>query len=89
MPNIVKHIDGHSCSIVMDIDKNLASAFLNKYSFYDNDKSSIQYCLTFDGYLVAMMTFSKTRNNKQYDWQILNYIEINSHIVDDGFKILM
>lgn len=89
MPNTVKHIDGQCCSIVTDIDKNLARAFLNKYSFYGNDKSSIQYCLTFNGYLVAMMTFSKTRNNKQYDWQILNYLEINSHIVDDGFKILI
>ena len=36
-----------------------------------------------------MMTFSKTRNNKQYEWQVLNYVEVNSFIVDNGFKRLL
>jgi hypothetical protein len=36
-----------------------------------------------------MMTFSKTRNNKQYNWQILNYVEVNSVVVNNGFETLL
>ena len=60
-----------------------------KYSFYGVDGSSIAYGLRYNSHLVAMMTFSRARNAKEHDWQILNYVEVNSFSIDGGFKCLL
>ena len=85
----IRCINGNDCNLIRNIDQQVVEMFLDKYTFYGNDKSSIQYGLFFNNRLVAMMTFSKTRNNKQYDWQILNYVEINSFSIENGFDILL
>jgi len=36
-----------------------------------------------------MMTFSKPRNDNVHDWQVLNYAEVNSIVVDGGFNRLL
>ena len=83
-----KHIDARNCLLIKEVDSDIKHKFLCKYAFDGDDGSSIQYGLSLNDHLVAMMTFSKTRNNKQYEWQILNYVEVNSFIVDGGFNIL-
>ena len=88
-PSNIKHIDRHKCIITDKIDDFTKKLMLDKYSFDGNDGSSVQYGLTYKNHLVAMMTFSKTRHCKDYQWQILNYVELNSFIVDNGFKILL
>lgn len=88
-PDQIKHIDGGQCYVDKHINALAKHRMLCKYSFDGDDGSSVQYGLKHNGHLVAMMTFSKTRNNKQYEWQVLNYIEVNSFIVDNGFKTLL
>ena len=88
-PTSVRHIDATMCEVFINEDEYKKEQFLNKYTFYGNDGSSLQYCLTFKGHIIAMMTLSKTRNDKQHDWQILNYVEVNSIIVDGGFQMLL
>lgn len=83
------HINANLCKINKTISQYDKEKYLLKYSFYGIDGSSLTYCLTYKNYVIAMMTFSKTRNNKQYEWQILNYVEMNSFIVDNGFKTLI
>lgn len=87
-PSTMRHIDASKCSISQIASQFEKEHFLIKYSFYGVDGSSIAYGLLYNQHLVAMMTFSKTRNNKQYEWQILNYVEVNSFIVDGGFNKL-
>ena len=84
----LRHIDSALCEIA-EVDDVTKQLYLNKYTFYGNDGSSKQYCLKCHDKIIAMMTFSKTRNNKQYNWQILNYIEVNSIVVDNGFDTLL
>lgn len=88
-PDKIIHIAGEKCIVEKLEDDFIKAKLLSKYSFYGNDGSSVQYCLKHNDHIVAMMTFSKTRNNKKWEWQILNYIEVNSFIVDDGFKTLL
>lgn len=82
------HVDANECMIHNRISQFEKEKYLLKYTFYGIDGSSIAYCLEWRRHIVAMMTFSKTRNNKQYEWQILNYIELDNIIVDGGFNAL-
>lgn len=63
---------------------------LDKYTFYGpNDGSSRAYALEHNGHTIAMLTASRTRHNKQFEWQVMNYIELNSLIVGNGFDALV
>lgn len=88
-PSSMMHIDGCKCEVMHNIDSIIKHKMLSKYAFFENDGSSIAYGLVHNNHLVAMLTLSKTRNNKQYEWQILNYVEVNSFIVDNGLKVLV
>ena len=89
-PEKVMHIDADLCNVTKDISNEMKHKMLYKYSFYGNDGSSIQYGLIYNRHLVAMMTLSKARNNQnQCKWQILNYVELNSFIIDNGFEKLL
>ena len=87
-PSKMRHIDGHLCQISNSVDEMTKNIFLAKYSFDETDRSSKCYSLKFKNHVVAMMTFAKPRNKNGWQWQILNYLEVNSFIIDDGFQIL-
>lgn len=90
-PSTMLHIDANNCIVDYDVRQEMKEKLLNKYTFYGpNDGSSKCYALRYNGHVVAMLTLSRTRNNqKQYQWQIMNYIEVNSFIVNDGFDVLL
>lgn len=89
-PEKVRHIDANLCAVIKDINNEMKHKMLCKYSFFGDDGSSVQYGLVYNGHLVAMMTFSKARNNQQQcQWQILNYVEVNTFIIDNGFGALL
>ncbi len=88
-PRSMHKIDANKCIITSTIDQKMKERFLLKYSFYGIDGSSVSYGILHNGHLVALMTFSKTRHNQQYDWQILSYAEVNSFIILDGFAKLL
>jgi hypothetical protein len=58
------------CEIVeLDEDKD----FLNQYHIQGPCSSSIKLGLKYKDELVAVMSFGKSRFNKQYDWELLRY----------------
>lgn len=88
-PEKMMKIDAHSCIICKDMPCNDKEKYLVKYTFYGCDGSSVVYSLKLHGKVVAMMTFAKTKTDKAHKWQVLNYIEINSFIIEDGFNVLL
>ena len=58
------------CDIIeLDEDKE----FLNQYHIQASCSSSIKLGLKHENELVAVMSFGKSRFNKQYDWELLRY----------------
>lgn len=88
-PEKMRKIDAHRCSICKEISCSTKEKLLTKYTFYGCDGSSIAYALKHKGKIVAMMTLSKTKKDTIHEWQILNYIEMNSVIVENGFNVLL
>lgn len=88
-PSALKHIDWTQCQIGHAINSIEKQMFLEKYTLYGNDGSSGHFYLKYNGHIVAMLTYARMRNcAHQSHWQILNYAEVNSFIVDGGFGIL-
>lgn len=82
----IRHIDAKKCNIIEDIDNRICNKFLDKYAFM-HKKYDIAFCLTYRNHIVAMMTFAKKYSQK-YAWEIVDYIELNSFVVDYGFSTL-
>lgn len=82
-------IDAADCYICKNVSENEKMMMLEKYTFFPTDGSSVSYSLKLRNKTVAMMTFSRTRRDRIHDWQIINYAEMNSFVIKDGFKVLM
>lgn len=79
------HIDARKCD-VRDVDVKEATRFIDKYSFEGEDSHSIGIGLYYHNHLVYLLTFSKTRNNKKYQYQILRRCELNNFCIVGGFE---
>ena len=58
---------------IKESTKKEKSAFLNKNHLQGNDKSSVCLGLYYNNELVSIMTFTKPRFNKKYDWELSRY----------------
>lgn len=75
--------------VVKEVDNDLAKKFLDKYHLQGHGVSSVRLGLFYKNRLVALMTFSKSRFNKNYKWELLRYCTIgNFSIVGGASKIL-
>lgn len=89
-PGVVRKIPAEDCIVDLGISQGFKEKFIGKYTFYgQNDGSSWQCALRHNGHVIAMLTAAKSRNDKRHEWQIMNYAEINSAIVVNGFKVLL
>ena len=74
---------------VREIDNNLSKKFLEKYHIQGYCTASIRLGLFYKNRLVALMTFGKSRFNKNYDWELLRYVTIgNFNIIGGAGKLL-
>ena len=69
---------------VKEINNSSAQRFLQKYHLQGQCKSSLNLGLFYKNRLVSVMTFSKSRFNKNYDWELLRFASIFSFNVIGG-----
>lgn len=67
-----KRIYARKCE-VKEISSKEKNEFLNSYHIQGEDKSKIKLGLFFETELVAVMTFTKPRFNKNYQWELSRY----------------
>ena len=74
----VKHISPKT------VKKFLQSTHIQGYS-----SASVNYGLYYDNLLIAVMTFGKSRFNKNYDWELIRFSTLqNYHIIGGAGKLL-
>lgn len=69
---------------VRNVPNALATKFLNKYHIQGAVNASINLGLFYKNRLVALMTFSKPRFNKKYDYELLRYCTIGNFTIIGG-----
>jgi hypothetical protein len=85
---ITNKINGRDCQIKL-VDKQQSQTFLINNHIQGNDKSSIRLGLYHRDELVSIMTFSKPRFNKNYDWELTRFCnKINSSVIGAFTKLL-
>lgn len=86
--NLNQKIYARNCKII-EVDKHSKNLFLNKYHIQGEDKSSIKLGLSYKDNIIAVMTFAKSRFNKQYDWELTRYCVKGGISVTGGFSRLL
>lgn len=79
-----KPIYARKCKLV-EIDLKTADAFINDNHIQGNARGA-KYCygLIYEGELVQVMTFSKSRYNKNYEWELLRLCTLQNKTVIGG-----
>lgn len=83
-----KTIYARKCKISI-INNGDKITFLNENHLQGDCSSYPNYGLIYDGELVALLTMSKSRYNKNYDWEITRYCNKKYHNVVGGFSRLL
>ena len=81
-------IFGRKCSIEHVSQKDKAE-FLNFNHIQGNDKSTVYYGLRYESELVAVMTFCKSRYNKNFKWELSRFASKMGTTVVGGFSRLL
>ena len=69
---------------IKEIDNTIKNQFLNQNHIQGEDKSSIKLGLYYGDLLVAVMTFGKSRFNKNYQYELIRYATLNGYRVIGG-----
>lgn len=83
-----ERIYARKCSVV-DVSVDVKNRFLNDNHIQGEDKSSIKLGLEFDGVLVCLMTFNKSRFNRNYEWELVRFCNVKGINVVGGFSKLL
>ncbi len=76
-------IAGRKC-IVKEIDTNTANTFLNENHLQGAHSSKINLGLFYQDALVSVMTFSASRYNQQYQWELIRLCSSKNIVVQGG-----
>ena len=83
-----ERIYARKCSIV-EVDINTKNKFLNDNHIQGEDKSGIKLGLEYEGVLVCLMTFNKSRFNRNYEWELVRFCNVGGINVVGGFSRLL
>lgn len=78
-----KRIYARKC-IIQELDLNTANEFERKNHLQGAAISSVRYGLFHDNELMAVMTFSKSRFNKNYNWELIRFCNKVGYTVVGG-----
>lgn len=81
-------IFARKCNI-KPIDKKTKKRFLNKNHIQGNDRSTVWLGLFYNEELVSVMTFNKSRFNKNYDWELTRFCNKLNYTIVGGFSKLL
>ncbi len=75
---------------IKSISTKECNEFLDQNHLQGKDRSSVRYGLyTKENLLVSVMTFSKSRYDKSYQWELLRYVSKINHTIVGGASKLM
>ena len=77
-----------NCTI-LELDIHSKNTFLNKCHMQGEDKSKVKLGLVNENELVAVMTFCKSRFNKNYEWELSRFCTKLGYNVVGGFSKLL
>lgn len=83
-----ERIFARKCKIVLISSKEYKD-FLDHNHLQGNTNSAIRYGLMYNGNLVSAIGFSKSRYNKNYDWELIRYVNRCGINVVGGFSRLL
>ena len=75
--------------IIKEISSNIKNSFLLNNHLQGSDKSKINLGLFFNNELVSVMTFCKSRFNKNYKWELSRFCSKTNTIVCGAFGKLL
>ena len=81
-------IYARKCTI-LEIDASVSNDFLEKNHIQGKDASSVRYGLFYKDTLVSVMTFGKSRFNKNYDWELIRFASLLGVTVVGGASKLL
>ena len=73
--------------IVKEITSKEKNEFLNKTHIQGEDRANIKLGLFYNNELVAVMTFCKSRFNKNFEWELSRYSS-SKHVIGGAGKLL-
>ncbi len=85
---VTNKIYARKCKIE-EIQVSLKNQFLNQNHIQGEDKSKIKLGLFYDNKLVAVMTFCKSRFNKNFEWELSRFSCLGEFTVVGGFSKLL
>jgi len=81
-------IYARKCKIV-ELSNKQKNDFLNINHLQGMDNSRIKLGLEYEGNLVSIMTFSKPRFNKNYEWELVRFCNLlNTNVIGGASKLL-
>jgi hypothetical protein len=83
-----ERIYARKCNIVV-VDIDCKNKFLNDNHIQGEDKSGIKLGLEYEGNLVCLMTFNRSRFNKNYEWELVRFCNSGGLNVVGGFSRLL
>lgn len=76
------------CSII-ELNTSEKNLFLEHNHIQGKDKSKIKLGLTYENNLVAVMTFTKSRFNSKFDWELSRFACLRDLTIVGGFSKLL
>jgi transposase-like protein len=83
-----ERIYARKCSVI-NVGVDVKNRFLNYNHIQGEDMSSIKLGLEFDSVLVCLMTFNKSRFNRNYEWELVQFCNVKGVNVVGGFSKLL
>lgn len=78
-----KRIYARKCEIV-ELDNSETNDFLNRNHLQGMSNAKVRLGLKFNDQIVSVMTFSKPRFNKNYQWELIRFCNLLDHTVIGG-----
>lgn len=86
--NLTDKIFARKC-VIQEVSNNDKNEFLNDNHLQGQDISSIRLGLYYNNMLVSIMTFSKTRYNKNYEWEMVRFCtKLNYCVIGAASRLL-
>lgn len=85
---INERIYARKCKID-EVDTHTKNIFLNSYHIQGEDKSKIKLCLKYNEEILCVMTFTNSRFNKNYKWELSRFCTKSGYNVIGGFTKLL
>lgn len=75
--------------VVVKLNETEKSGFLQDNHIQGNDRSSVKLGLLYNSKIVSVMTFSKSRYDKNYEWELTRFCNmLNTSVIGGASKLL-